>query len=173
MAQGHISLSGLDLLMVSRSISPLLSTWRPLGRPTCWGRVLFTVRLEIAAWAPCLHTVVKGYPWFRVPTCTLLCITQMKMVHLYPCTEQSIYIIIVEQSIYIIILEQNIRKYHIQAECYVHSVSDCIGKHKKTKHTRTHGNWNLMEDNWQQYAIQALLSVCICTLKCLTILMAF
>jgi hypothetical protein len=89
---------------------------------------------------------------------------QMKMVHLYPCIEKSIYIVIVEQ---------NIRKYHIQVECYVHSVSDCIGKHKKMKHTRTHGNWNLMEDNLQQYAIQPLLSVCIFTLKCLTILMAF
>jgi hypothetical protein len=55
-------LGGPDLLMVSRSISPLLSTLRPLGRPTCWGRVLFTARLEIAAWAPCLHTVVRGTP---------------------------------------------------------------------------------------------------------------
>jgi hypothetical protein len=27
-----------------------------------WGRVLFTTRLEIAAWAPCLHTVVRGTP---------------------------------------------------------------------------------------------------------------
>jgi hypothetical protein len=26
---------------------------------TWWGRVLFTTRLEIAAWAPCLHTVVR------------------------------------------------------------------------------------------------------------------
>jgi hypothetical protein len=34
----------------------------PLGLPTCWGRVLFTVRLEIAARAPCLHTVVRGTP---------------------------------------------------------------------------------------------------------------
>jgi hypothetical protein len=54
----------------------------------------------------------------------------MKKVHLYPFTEQSINIIIVEQ---------NIRKYHILVECYVHSVSDCIGKHKKIKHTGTHG----------------------------------
>jgi hypothetical protein len=29
---------------------------------TWWGRVLFTTRLEIAAWAPCLHTVVRGTP---------------------------------------------------------------------------------------------------------------
>jgi hypothetical protein len=29
---------------------------------TWWGWVLFTTRLEIAAWAPCLHTVVRGTP---------------------------------------------------------------------------------------------------------------
>jgi hypothetical protein len=29
---------------------------------TLWGRVLFTTRLEIDAWAPCLHTVVRGTP---------------------------------------------------------------------------------------------------------------
>jgi hypothetical protein len=29
---------------------------------TWWGRVLFTTRLEIAAWAPCLHIVVRGTP---------------------------------------------------------------------------------------------------------------
>jgi hypothetical protein len=29
---------------------------------TWWGRVLFTTRLEIAKWAPCLHTVVRGTP---------------------------------------------------------------------------------------------------------------
>jgi hypothetical protein len=29
---------------------------------TWWGRVLFTTRLEIAAWAPCLHTAVRGTP---------------------------------------------------------------------------------------------------------------
>jgi hypothetical protein len=33
-----------------------------LGLSTCWGRVLFTARLEIAAQAPCLHTVVRGTP---------------------------------------------------------------------------------------------------------------
>jgi hypothetical protein len=27
-----------------------------------WGRVLFTTRLEIAAWAPCPLTVVRGTP---------------------------------------------------------------------------------------------------------------
>jgi hypothetical protein len=34
----------------------------PLEPLTWWGRVLFTVRLEIAARAPCLHTVVRGTP---------------------------------------------------------------------------------------------------------------
>jgi hypothetical protein len=29
---------------------------------TWWGRALFTTRLEVAAWAPCLHTVVRGTP---------------------------------------------------------------------------------------------------------------
>jgi hypothetical protein len=29
---------------------------------TWWGRVLFTTRLEIATWAPCLHIVVRGTP---------------------------------------------------------------------------------------------------------------
>jgi hypothetical protein len=29
---------------------------------TRWGRVLFNMRLEIAAWAPCFHTVVRGTP---------------------------------------------------------------------------------------------------------------
>jgi hypothetical protein len=30
--------------------------------PTWWGRVLFTTRLGITAWAPCLLTVVRGTP---------------------------------------------------------------------------------------------------------------
>jgi hypothetical protein len=34
----------------------------PLEPSTWWGRVLFTARLEIAARAPCLHTVVRGTP---------------------------------------------------------------------------------------------------------------
>jgi hypothetical protein len=34
----------------------------PLEVSTWWGRVLFTVRLEIVARAPCLHTVVRGTP---------------------------------------------------------------------------------------------------------------
>jgi hypothetical protein len=34
--------------------APELSTW--------WGRVMFTTRLEIVAWAPSLHTVVRGTP---------------------------------------------------------------------------------------------------------------
>jgi hypothetical protein len=28
--------------------------------PTWWGPTLFTTRLEVATWAPCLHTVVRG-----------------------------------------------------------------------------------------------------------------
>jgi hypothetical protein len=34
----------------------------PLGLPTCWGQVLFTVRLEIVVRAPCLHNIVRGTP---------------------------------------------------------------------------------------------------------------
>jgi hypothetical protein len=34
--------------------APEPSTW--------WGRVLFTMRLEIAAWAPCLLIVIRGTP---------------------------------------------------------------------------------------------------------------
>jgi hypothetical protein len=33
-----------------------------LGPPTWWSRALFTTRPEIAAHAPCLHTVVRGTP---------------------------------------------------------------------------------------------------------------
>jgi hypothetical protein len=29
---------------------------------TWWGRVLFTMRLEIAAWALCLHAIIRGTP---------------------------------------------------------------------------------------------------------------
>jgi hypothetical protein len=34
----------------------------PLEPSTWWGRVLFTVRLDIIVRAPCLHTVVRGTP---------------------------------------------------------------------------------------------------------------
>jgi hypothetical protein len=34
----------------------------PLEPSTWWGRALFTARLEIATWASCLHTVVRGTP---------------------------------------------------------------------------------------------------------------
>jgi hypothetical protein len=45
----------LEYIVLSGHVAALeLSTW--------WGRVLFTTRLEIAAWAPCLHTVVRGTP---------------------------------------------------------------------------------------------------------------
>jgi hypothetical protein len=30
--------------------------------PTWWGQALFATRLEIAAWTPRLHTVVRGTP---------------------------------------------------------------------------------------------------------------
>jgi hypothetical protein len=33
-----------------------------LGPPTWWSRALFTTRPEIAAQAPCFHTVVRGTP---------------------------------------------------------------------------------------------------------------
>jgi hypothetical protein len=36
---------------------------------TWWGRVLFITRLEIAAWAPYLHAVVRGTPDWRLARC--------------------------------------------------------------------------------------------------------
>jgi hypothetical protein len=45
----------LEYIVFSGHVAtPESSTW--------WGWVLFTTRLEIAAWAPCLHTVVRGTP---------------------------------------------------------------------------------------------------------------
>jgi hypothetical protein len=45
----------LDHIVFSGHVAALEpSTW--------WGRVLFSTRLELAAWAPCLHTVVRGTP---------------------------------------------------------------------------------------------------------------
>jgi hypothetical protein len=45
----------LEYIIFSGHVAtPELSTW--------WGRVLFTTRPEIAAWAPRLHTVVRGTP---------------------------------------------------------------------------------------------------------------
>jgi hypothetical protein len=45
----------LGYIIFSRHVEPLEpSTW--------WGQVLFTVRLEIVARAPCLHAVVRGTP---------------------------------------------------------------------------------------------------------------
>jgi hypothetical protein len=41
-----------DIVFFGHVAALELSTW--------WGRVLFSMRLEIAAWAPCLHTVVRG-----------------------------------------------------------------------------------------------------------------
>jgi hypothetical protein len=36
-----------------------VATWEST---TWWGRALFTTRLEVAAWAPRLHTVARGTP---------------------------------------------------------------------------------------------------------------
>jgi hypothetical protein len=45
----------LEYIIFSGHVAaPKPSTW--------WGRVLFTTRLEIAVWAPCLLTVVRGTP---------------------------------------------------------------------------------------------------------------
>jgi hypothetical protein len=45
----------LEYIVFSGHVAaPEPSTW--------WGRVLFTTRLEIAAWAPGLHVVVRGTP---------------------------------------------------------------------------------------------------------------
>jgi hypothetical protein len=43
-----------DIVFAGHVATPEPSTW--------WGRVLFTARLEIAARAPCLLTVVRGTP---------------------------------------------------------------------------------------------------------------
>jgi hypothetical protein len=53
---------GPDPLLIPWSISASLSTWRPQSPSTWWGRVLFATRLEIVAWAPRLHMVVRGTP---------------------------------------------------------------------------------------------------------------
>jgi hypothetical protein len=43
----------LEYIVFSGHVAaPEPSTW--------WGRMLFTTRLEITAWAPCLHAVVRG-----------------------------------------------------------------------------------------------------------------
>jgi hypothetical protein len=48
-------------LIASWDISSFLVTWRPLSRPR--GEVgCCSARLEVAARAPCLHTVVRGTP---------------------------------------------------------------------------------------------------------------
>jgi hypothetical protein len=50
-----ITVATLEYIVSSGHVTtPELPMWR--------GRVLFTVRLEIAARAPCLHTVVRGTP---------------------------------------------------------------------------------------------------------------
>jgi hypothetical protein len=42
------------IVFSSHVAAPEPSTW--------WGRVLFTTRLDIAAWAPRLHAVIRGTP---------------------------------------------------------------------------------------------------------------
>jgi hypothetical protein len=43
-----------DIVFSSHVAAPELSAW--------WGRAMFATRLEIAAWTPRLHTVVRGTP---------------------------------------------------------------------------------------------------------------
>jgi hypothetical protein len=51
----RLTVDTLEYIIFSGHVAaPELSTW--------WGRVLFTTRLEIAARAPRLHTVVRGTP---------------------------------------------------------------------------------------------------------------
>jgi hypothetical protein len=50
-----LTVDNLEYIIFSGHVAaPETSTW--------WGRVLFTTRLEIAAWVPHLHTVVRGTP---------------------------------------------------------------------------------------------------------------
>jgi hypothetical protein len=50
-----LTVDTLEYIIFSGHVAaPEPSTW--------WDRVLFTARLEIAAWAPRLHTVVRGTP---------------------------------------------------------------------------------------------------------------
>jgi hypothetical protein len=52
---GSATIDALEHIVFSGHVAaPEPSTW--------WGRVLFATRLEIAAWAPRLHTVVRGTP---------------------------------------------------------------------------------------------------------------
>jgi hypothetical protein len=46
-----------DIVFSGHVAAPEPSTW--------WGRVLLATRLEIAAWAPRLHAVVRGTPVSR------------------------------------------------------------------------------------------------------------
>jgi hypothetical protein len=47
----------IDDIMVYFTFSGHLAAPEP---PTWWGRALFITRLEIDAWVPCLHTIVRG-----------------------------------------------------------------------------------------------------------------
>jgi hypothetical protein len=48
-----------------------------------WGRVLFTARLEIVAWARYLHTVVRGTPvsGYRQYCCLFLSLFRSALCH--------------------------------------------------------------------------------------------
>jgi hypothetical protein len=47
------TVDSLEYIVFSSHVAaPEPSTW--------WGQVWFTMRLEIATWVPCLHTVVRG-----------------------------------------------------------------------------------------------------------------
>jgi hypothetical protein len=48
-----LTVDTLEYIVFSGHVAvPEPSTW--------WGRVLFTTRLEIVVWVPCLHAVVRG-----------------------------------------------------------------------------------------------------------------
>jgi hypothetical protein len=49
----------IDDIMVYTTFSGYMA---PPESSMWWGRALFTACLEIATWAPCLHTVVRGTP---------------------------------------------------------------------------------------------------------------
>jgi hypothetical protein len=57
-----LSYGGMDPLLASWSISLSTGHVAVLELPTWRGQVLFTARLEIAARAPSLHTIVRGTP---------------------------------------------------------------------------------------------------------------
>jgi hypothetical protein len=57
-----LSYGGPDPLLISWSLSSFLATWRPRSRPRGGVGCCLPHDLEIATWAPCLLTVVRGNP---------------------------------------------------------------------------------------------------------------